>query len=171
MISCWTSFLKHPVGELLQNGVFGFGTVRDYISSCWSVAPAPPDGLGGAKRQLSIRGGPCLDELRLSSCPSAPSWAIGQLPKYGADSSSRSIIGGHGATIRSSRWSRKRGNPNWGKSGPPSPATATGFEMQVRQLGLSKQTLPTQRNYADGANAIEIGATFRNGCLTCGKSR
>ena len=35
---------------------------------------------------------------------------------------------------------RKRGNPNWGKSGPHPPATATEFEMQVRQLGLTKQT-------------------------------
>jgi hypothetical protein len=35
---------------------------------------------------------------------------------------------------------RKRGNPDWGRSGPPPPVIATEFEMQVRQLGLSRQT-------------------------------
>ena len=54
--------------------------------------------------------------------------------------SSRSITWGHGASIRPSSGSHKCQNPNWGKSGPPSPATFTEFEMQVRQLGLSRQT-------------------------------
>ncbi len=39
--------------------------------------------------------------------------------------------------------SRRRGNPNWGRSGQPfhpAPAAATEFEMQVRLLGLTKQT-------------------------------
>jgi hypothetical protein len=31
----------------------------------------------------------------------------------------------------------KRGNPNWGRSGPFPPATATAFEMQVRHLRLT----------------------------------
>jgi len=35
---------------------------------------------------------------------------------------------------------RKRGNPNWGKPPQPIPATATEFELQARQLGLTKQT-------------------------------
>jgi hypothetical protein len=35
---------------------------------------------------------------------------------------------------------RKRGNPNWGRSGPFPPATATAFEMQVRQLQLTPET-------------------------------
>ena len=35
---------------------------------------------------------------------------------------------------------RKRGNPNWGQPGQPTPAGPTEFEMQVRQLGLTKQT-------------------------------
>jgi hypothetical protein len=37
---------------------------------------------------------------------------------------------------------RKRGNPNWGSGQPPRhvPAAATEFDLQVRQLGLSKQT-------------------------------
>ncbi len=34
----------------------------------------------------------------------------------------------------------KRGNPNWGRSGPFAPATATAFEMQVRQLQLTPET-------------------------------
>jgi hypothetical protein len=34
---------------------------------------------------------------------------------------------------------RKRGNPNWGRSGPFPPATATEFEMQVRQLQLTPE--------------------------------
>ena len=35
---------------------------------------------------------------------------------------------------------RKRGNPNWGKPLQATPATATEFELQARQLGLTKQT-------------------------------
>ena len=35
--------------------------------------------------------------------------------------------------------SRRRGNPNWGRSGPFAPATATEFEMQVRQLRLAPE--------------------------------
>ena len=31
---------------------------------------------------------------------------------------------------------RKRGNPNWGRSGRFPPAMATAFEMQVKQLRL-----------------------------------
>src|SRR6266849_387157 len=40
------------------------------------------------------------------------------------------------------RGPRKRGNPNWGSGQPPRPAFAvpTEFEIQVRQLGLTKQT-------------------------------
>ena len=34
---------------------------------------------------------------------------------------------------------RKRGNPNWGRSGPFPPATTTEFEMQVRQLQLTPE--------------------------------
>ena len=33
----------------------------------------------------------------------------------------------------------KRGNPNWGRSGPLPPATATAFEMQVRHLHLAPE--------------------------------
>jgi hypothetical protein len=35
---------------------------------------------------------------------------------------------------------RRRGNPNWGKFIPPIPAIATQFELQVKRLGLTKQT-------------------------------
>jgi hypothetical protein len=35
---------------------------------------------------------------------------------------------------------RKRGNPNWGMPPQPIPDTATEFELQTRQLGLTKQT-------------------------------
>ena len=38
---------------------------------------------------------------------------------------------------------RKRGNPNWGRPPQPVPATATEFELQARQLGLTKQTYAT----------------------------
>ena len=31
---------------------------------------------------------------------------------------------------------RKRGNPNWGRPIPPTPALATEFELQVRHLQL-----------------------------------
>jgi len=34
---------------------------------------------------------------------------------------------------------RKRGNPNWGKPLHLTPAIATEFELQVRQLGLTKE--------------------------------
>jgi hypothetical protein len=34
---------------------------------------------------------------------------------------------------------RKRGNPNWGRPRPFPPATATAFEMQVRQLHLAPE--------------------------------
>jgi len=39
-----------------------------------------------------------------------------------------------------SAMSRKRGNPNWGRSGGPIPAVVTEFEKEVRRLGLTKQT-------------------------------
>jgi hypothetical protein len=45
-------------------------------------------------------------------------------------------LGGRGLTIMF----RKRGNPTWGRSGPLPPATATAFEMQVRQLQLTPET-------------------------------
>ena len=35
---------------------------------------------------------------------------------------------------------RKRGNPNWGRSGQFPPAMATAFEMQARQLHLIPET-------------------------------
>jgi hypothetical protein len=38
---------------------------------------------------------------------------------------------------------RRRGNPNWGRGGQPvqpARAAATEFDMQVRLLGLTKQT-------------------------------
>src|SRR6266849_1571469 len=54
--------------------------------------------------------------------------------------------------------SRKRGNPNWGKSGPPSPAIATEFEMQVRLLGLSRQA------YADSTALRTWCEHNRNRC-------
>jgi hypothetical protein len=34
---------------------------------------------------------------------------------------------------------RKRGNPNWGRPIPPSPALATEFELRVNQLGLTPE--------------------------------
>ena len=34
---------------------------------------------------------------------------------------------------------RKRGNPNWGRPIPPSPAVATEFELRVKQLGLTAE--------------------------------
>jgi hypothetical protein len=34
---------------------------------------------------------------------------------------------------------RKRGNPNWGRPIPPSPALATEFELRVRQLQLTPE--------------------------------
>jgi hypothetical protein len=38
---------------------------------------------------------------------------------------------------------RRRGNPDWGKFIQPIPAVATQFELQVKQLGLTKQTYTT----------------------------
>ena len=35
---------------------------------------------------------------------------------------------------------RRRGNPNWGKPAPVGPVLATEFEVQVRHLGLAKET-------------------------------
>jgi hypothetical protein len=35
---------------------------------------------------------------------------------------------------------RRRGNPNWGQPSRPIAAGPTEFEMQVRKLGLTKQT-------------------------------
>ena len=35
---------------------------------------------------------------------------------------------------------RKRGNPNWGQPIRNIPTAATEFEMQVRRLGLTKET-------------------------------
>jgi hypothetical protein len=37
----------------------------------------------------------------------------------------------------------RRGNPNWGKFIQPVAAIATQFELQVKQLGLTKQTYTT----------------------------
>jgi len=34
---------------------------------------------------------------------------------------------------------RKRGNPNWGRSGPFAPATATEFDLQVKHLHLAPE--------------------------------
>ena len=34
---------------------------------------------------------------------------------------------------------RKRGNPNWGRPIPPTPALATEFELRVRHLQLTPQ--------------------------------
>jgi hypothetical protein len=52
-----------------------------------------------------------------------------------------SFVGMDQAFVRSGR-PRRRGNPNWGSGQPPRPAFAasTEFEIQVRQLGLTKQT-------------------------------
>ena len=35
---------------------------------------------------------------------------------------------------------RKRGNPNWGKKVMVPPAAATEFEIEMRRLGLTRQT-------------------------------
>jgi hypothetical protein len=55
---------------------------------------------------------------------------------------------------------RKRGNPNWGSGQPaqPIPATATEFDMQVRKLGLTKQT------YADSTELRRWCERNRNRC-------
>jgi hypothetical protein len=65
----------------------------------------------------------------------------------------------------------KRGNPNWGRPAQPCPATATEFEVQVRQLGLRKQTYADSKELRTWCERTEIGATFRNGSLACGESR
>lgn len=41
--------------------------------------------------------------------------------------------------------SRKRGNPHWGKPIPPTPAIATEFELQVLELGLTKEMYTSSR--------------------------
>ena len=38
---------------------------------------------------------------------------------------------------------RRRGNPDWGKFIQPIPAIPTQFELQVKQLGLTKRTYAT----------------------------
>ena len=53
---------------------------------------------------------------------------------------------------------RKRGNPTWGKPAQPIPAMATEFEVQVRQLGLSRQT------YADSTELRTWCERNRNRC-------
>ena len=40
---------------------------------------------------------------------------------------------------------RRRGNPNWGRPARPVPAVATAFEVQVRRLGLTRQTCAGSR--------------------------
>ena len=57
----------------------------------------------------------------------------------------RSIICGRGEPIRLPAMSAKRGNPNWYKPWPAQlgPPIATEFEMRVRQLHLTNQTLVT----------------------------
>jgi hypothetical protein len=55
---------------------------------------------------------------------------------------------------------RRRGNPNWGSGEPfhAAPAAATEFEIQVRQLRLTKQTC------ADSAELREWCERNRNRC-------
>jgi len=55
---------------------------------------------------------------------------------------------------------RKHGDPNWGSGQPLRPAFAvpTEFEMQVRQLGLSRQT------YADSTELRSWCERNRNRC-------
>jgi hypothetical protein len=64
---------------------------------------------------------------------------------------SRCIIGDRGETIRLPAMSAKRGNPNWCKPWPAQvgPHIATAFEMRVRQLHLTNQTLVTSARVAD----------------------
>jgi len=58
----------------------------------------------------------------------------------------------------------------WGQLGPLQlPPLSSKFKFD--SWDSANKLVPIQRNYADGASATEIGATFRNGCLTCGKSR
>jgi hypothetical protein len=40
---------------------------------------------------------------------------------------------------------RKRGNPNWGRPIPPSPALATKFELRARQLHLAPEKYASSR--------------------------
>lgn|GEM_PF-1815408 len=40
---------------------------------------------------------------------------------------------------------RKRGNPNWGRSIAPAPALATQFELKVRQLQLTPEMYVSSR--------------------------
>lgn len=42
-------------------------------------------------------------------------------------------------------FTRKRGNPNWGRPLPPAPAIATEFELQVRHLHLTPETYASSR--------------------------
>ena len=53
---------------------------------------------------------------------------------------------------------RKRGNPNWGRPRPFPPATATAFEMQVKQLHL------TPEQYAVSAELRSWCERNRNRC-------
>jgi hypothetical protein len=53
---------------------------------------------------------------------------------------------------------RKRGNPNWGQPAQPIAAIATEFEIQVRQLGLSR------RAYADSTELRTWCERNRNRC-------
>jgi hypothetical protein len=41
--------------------------------------------------------------------------------------------------VRAPGATRKRGNPNWGRSLPPTPARATEFELRVRHLQLTPE--------------------------------
>jgi hypothetical protein len=52
----------------------------------------------------------------------------------------------------------KRGNPNWGRPLGPIPALPTEFEMQVRNLGLTKET------YAGSAQLRNWCELNRNRC-------
>jgi hypothetical protein len=53
---------------------------------------------------------------------------------------------------------RRRGNPNWGQPARPIAAGPTEFEMQVRKLGLTKQT------YGDSAQLRSWCEYNRNRC-------
>ena len=84
-----------------------------------------------AKRQLPFRGGLCwMTSVLVPRKPSNPRQTRGV-----------SFVGMAQAFARSGR-PRRRGNPNWGSGQPPRPAFAapTEFEIQVRQLELTKQT-------------------------------
>jgi hypothetical protein len=62
-------------------------------------------------------------------------------PSHSRQARGVSSVGMAQAFVRSGR-PRRRGNPNWGSGQPPRPAFAapTEFEIQIRQLGLTKQT-------------------------------